>query len=265
MAPLRVGLVGAGGRMGRLLAAAVLSSDDLLLTLATDHQDHPLIGRDVGLVAGTGACGRPIEPMAPGLQGAVDVFLDFSLPDGTARMVELAGERPLIIGTTGLSGEVLAALEGHAQRAPVVLAPNFSTGIAVLTELVQLAARVLSSYDAEIVEAHHRHKRDAPSGTALALAQALADARKVQLDERACYGREGHVGERPVGEIGIHAVRGGDIVGEHTVMLAGPGERVELRHVATSRQAFVGGALRAVRWVRTQKPGLYGMRDVLGL
>ncbi len=263
--PLRIGLVGAGGRMGRLLAAAVLGTDDLLLTLATDHQDHPTIGRDVGLVAGAGACGRHIEPLAPGLQGAVDVFLDFSLPDGTARMLELAEDRPLVIGTTGLDADQLAALEAHAQRAPVVFAPNFSTGVTLLTELVQLASRVLATYDAEIVEAHHRHKRDAPSGTALALARAIADARKTSLDERACYGREGHVGERPAGEIGIHAVRAGDIVGEHTVMLAGPGERVELRHVATSRQAFVAGAMRAVRWVRGREPGLYTMRDVLGL
>jgi 4-hydroxy-tetrahydrodipicolinate reductase len=262
---LRVGLVGAGGRVGRLLSAALLASDELNLTLATEHQDHPAVGRDVGLVAGVGACGRPIEPLEPGADGAVDVFLDFSLPAGTERMLQIAGDRALVIGTTGLSEAQLAALDAHAQRAPVVLAPNFSTGVTVLLELVQLAAKVLGSYDAEIVEAHHRHKRDAPSGTALALARALAEARQVSLDDRACYGREGHVGARPAGEIGIHAVRAGDIVGEHTVMLAGPGERVELRHVATSREAFVGGALRAVRWVHDKPPGLYGMRDVLGL
>jgi 4-hydroxy-tetrahydrodipicolinate reductase len=261
----RVGLVGAGGRVGRLLAAALLGSDDLLLTLATEHEDHPAVGRDVGLVAGVGSCGRPIEPLQPGVDGSVDVFLDFSLPAGTQRMLEVAGERALVIGTTGLSAEQMSALNAHAQRAPVVLAPNFSTGVTVLTELVQLAAKVLASYDAEIVEAHHRHKRDAPSGTALALARALAEARQVSLEAQACYGREGHVGERPSGEIGIHAVRAGDIVGEHTVLLAGPGERVELRHVATSREAFVGGALRAVRWVHGKPPGLYGMRDVLGL
>ena len=263
--PLRVGLVGAGGRMGRLLAAAVLGSDDLQLTLATEHEDHPLLDRDVGLVAGVGACGSHIEPLAPGVSDAVDVFLDFSLPEGTARLLELAAGRPLVIGTTGLSPVLQQALEDYAQHAPVVQAPNFSTGVTLLTELVGVAARVLAGYDAEIIEAHHRHKRDAPSGTALALAKALAAAREVSLDERACCGREGHVGERPDGEIGIHAVRAGDIVGEHTVMLAGAGERVELRHVATSRQAFVAGAMRSVRWIPKRKPGLYDMRDVLGL
>jgi 4-hydroxy-tetrahydrodipicolinate reductase len=230
-----------------------------------EHQDHPALGRDVGLLAGVDACGRPLEPLEAGLDAAVDVFLDFSLPEGTARLLELAPERPLVVGTTGLGPELMAGLQAHARRAPVLLAPNFSTGVTLLIELVQIASRVLSSYDAEIVEAHHRHKRDAPSGTALALAQALADARKVSLDERACYGREGHVGARPTGEIGIHAVRAGDIVGEHRVMIAGPGERIELQHVATSRQAFVGGALRAVRWIRGRQPGMYGMRDVLGL
>jgi 4-hydroxy-tetrahydrodipicolinate reductase len=262
---LRVGLVGAGGRMGRLLSATVLDSDDLLLAVSTEHQDHPLVGRDVGMVAGVGASGRFIEPLAEGVAEAVDVFLDFSLPEGTARLLELADGRPLVVGTTGLDAAQTAALEAYARRAPVVWAPNFSTGVTVLTELVRVAAEVLAGYDAEIVEAHHRHKRDAPSGTALALAKALAGARKQVLAERACYGREGHVGERPAGEIGIHAVRAGDIVGEHRVMLAGLGERVELHHVATSRQAFVSGALRAVRWVHGQPPGLYSMRDVLGL
>jgi 4-hydroxy-tetrahydrodipicolinate reductase len=263
--PLRVGLVGAGGRMGRLLAAAVLGSDDLQLTLATEHEDHPLLGRDIGLVAGVGASGRHIEPLAPGLPDAVDLFLDFSLPEGTARTIQLAGSRPLVIGTTGMGPELLAALDAYALQAPVVVAPNFSTGVTLLTELVQIAARVLAGYDAEIIESHHRHKRDAPSGTALALAQALASARQVSLDQQASYGRHGTVGERPDGEIGIHAIRAGDIVGEHRVMLAGLGERIELNHVATSRQAFVVGALRALRWVHGKPPGLYGMRDVLGL
>ncbi len=263
--PLRVGLVGAGGRMGRLLAAAVLDSDDLLLTLATEHQDHPQLGRDVGLVAGREPWGRPIETLQPGLQAAVDVFLDFSLPAGTERLLDVAEDRALVIGTTGLSPDQRAAVGAYAQRAPVVFAPNFSTGIALLTELVQIASRVLSSYDAEIVEAHHRYKRDAPSGTALALARALADARSASLDDLGRYGREGAVGARPQGEIGIHAVRGGDIVGEHRVMLAGPGERIVLEHVATSRQAFVGGAPRALRWVSGRQAGLYSMKDVLGL
>lgn len=263
--PLRVGLVGAAGRMGRLLVAAILATDDLQLTLAAEHPDHPLLGRDVGLLAGVDACGRPIETLQAGADQAVDVFLDFSLPAGTARLLALCGCRPLVLGTTGLDAAAQAAVEAHARRAPVVQAPNFSTGVALLQELVQVAARVLASYDAEVAEYHHRLKRDAPSGTALALARAVAEGRGAALGEHARFGRHGVTGTRPDGEIGIHALRGGDVVGEHHVLLAGSGERVELSHLATSRQAFVVGALRATRWVADRDPGLYGMRDVLGL
>jgi 4-hydroxy-tetrahydrodipicolinate reductase len=262
---LRVGLVGAAGRMGRLLAAGILAAPDLRLVLATEHADHPLLGRDVGLVAGVDPSGRVLEPLQEGAAAVVDAFVDFSLPAGTRALLALAGDRPLVVGTTGLEPDLHAALAAHAARAPVVHAPNFSTGVTVLLELCRLAGAQLAGYDAEIVESHHRGKRDAPSGTALALAEALASARGTTLAEHARFGRHGTLGARPAGEIGIHALRGGDVVGEHRVILAGDGERLELGHVATSRQAFVGGALRALRWVGGQPPGLYTMRDVLGL
>jgi len=251
--------------MGRLLVAEVMAAEDLVLALATEHVDHDVQGRDAGLVAGVDVCGQPIESLESGAHLAVDVFVDFSLPEGTERLLQVAGDRPLVVGTTGLTVQQDEALSAHARRAPVVVAPNFSTGIALLSELVQLAAQVLAPYDAEIIEAHHRQKRDAPSGTALALAQALVSARGQQLEAQAVYGRRGHTGVRSRGEVGIHTVRGGDIVGEHRVMLAGPGERVELVHVASSRAAFVAGALRALRWLPGRPPGRYGMKDVLGL
>jgi 4-hydroxy-tetrahydrodipicolinate reductase len=261
---IRVGLVGAAGRMGRLLAAAILAAPDLRLVLATEHADHPWLGRDVGLVAGVDASGRVLEPLQDGAAAVVDVFVDFSLPGGTGRLLEVAGSRPLVIGTTGLEPALRVALARYAQTAAVVHAPNFSTGVAVLTELVRQAGALLASYDAELVETHHRQKRDAPSGTALALAEALAAGRGVALADQACFGRHGSTGARPEGQIGIHAVRAGDAVGEHRLILGGPGERIELCHVATSRETFVGGALRALRWVVDRPAGLYGMRDVLG-
>jgi len=196
---------------------------------------------------------------------ACRVIIDFSLPDGTARLLELVENQALIVGTTGLSPETVAGLAAHAERAPVLRASNFSTGVTLLTELVARAARALPDYDLEIVEMHHRHKRDAPSGTARSLAEAAAFARDVSLSERAIYGREGEVGPRPGGEIGLHAVRGGDVAGEHTVYLAGSGERLMLGHLATSRQAFAEGALRAAAWIADRPAGAYEMRDVLGL
>jgi 4-hydroxy-tetrahydrodipicolinate reductase len=262
---VRVGLLGAAGRMGRLLAAAILAAPDLRLVLAIEHGDHPLLGRDVGLIAGVDPCGRVLEPLQEGAAAVVDAFVDFSLPAGTRALLTLAGERPLVVGTTGLEPELRAALAAHAARAPVVHAPNFSTGVTLLLELCRICGAQLANYDAEIVESHHRGKRDAPSGTALALAEAIAVARGTTVAEQARHGRHGATGVRPAGEIGIHALRGGDVVGEHQVILAGEGERLVLGHVATSRQAFVGGALRALRWIGDRPPGLYGMRDVLGL
>ncbi|MBN1335492.1 MAG: 4-hydroxy-tetrahydrodipicolinate reductase [Deltaproteobacteria bacterium] len=260
---VRVGLNGAAGRMGRLLVAAVLRTEDLVLTVAADKPDHPALGVDVGVVAGLPSVGLPIETLENGVADAVDVFLDFSLPAGTRRLLAVAGDRPLVVGTTGLDAEARAALESRARSVPVVASPNFSTGIAILHRLVAIAAAGLPGYDVEVVETHHRAKADAPSGTALALARTAASARGHDL--RAVHGRAGATGARITGEIGIHAVRGGDVVGEHRVLLAGPGEVLELAHRATSREAFVGGALVATRWVIGRAPGLYDMSHVLSV
>jgi len=227
--------------MGRLLVAGARAHPALTLASA--------MGR-----------GAPREAVA-----ACRVIIDFSLPDGTAQLLELLDDQALVVGTTGLSDATLAALDRHAERAPVLRASNYSTGVTLLMELVGRAARALPDYDLEIIEMHHRHKRDAPSGTARSLAEAAAEARSVSLTERAVYGREGDVGPRPGGEIGLHAVRGGDVAGEHTVYLAGPGERITLGHLATSREAFAQGALRAAAWIAPQPPGIYTMRDVLDL
>jgi 4-hydroxy-tetrahydrodipicolinate reductase len=170
-----------------------------------------------------------------------------------------------VLGTTGLTAEELAVVDAAAKEIPICFAPNFSLGVNLLLELVRRAASVLdASYDAEIVEMHHRLKKDAPSGTALGLAEALAKGRGVNLDDVACYGRHGIVGERPAGEIGVHAVRGGSVVGDHTVMFAADEERVEITHKASSRAAFAKGALKAAMWLKNRKPGLYNMRHVLG-
>ncbi len=261
--PLRIGINGAAGRMGRLLVAAVLRADDLVLTVATDRSDHPHVGVDVGVVAGLPSVGIPLETLENGVADTVDVFLDFSLPAGTLRLLAVSGDRPLVVGTTGLDAAGLDALRAHARRVPVVASPNFSTGIAVLQRLVALAAERLPGWDVEVIETHHRNKADAPSGTALALARTAAAARGGDL--AAVHGRSGAVGARPSAEIGIHAVRGGDVVGDHLVLFAGPGERLQLAHLASSREAFVGGALAAARWVPGRPTGLYGMSHVLAI
>ncbi|MCK6527136.1 4-hydroxy-tetrahydrodipicolinate reductase [Myxococcota bacterium] len=243
---VRVAVHGAGGRMGGRLVR--------------------LIGEDPGLVL-AGGLGRG-DDLPAALRGA-DVVVDFSSPDGTARVCEAAqGLRiPAVVGTTGLDPRGRAAVEALAARAPVVLAPNTSAGVHVLLRLAALAARLLGEgYDAEIVEVHHRGKADAPSGTALLLARALAEAAGGSLEDRAVCHREGRTGPRPPGSVGVQALRGGDVVGEHTVLLLGDGERLELTHRCTDRDVFARGALRAARWVAEpgRPPGLYGMEDVLG-
>ena len=195
-----------------------------------------------------------------------DVVIDFSLPEGTLAAIPHLGACALVTGTTGGGAELEWALDQQSKRSAVLSAANFSTGVNVMLDLVERAARVLDdAYDIEIIEAHHRRKRDAPSGTALALAEAAARGRGVALGDVACRGRDGVTGERPRGEIGLHAIRGGDVAGEHAVWLAGPGERVMLGHVASSKVTFVHGAIRAARWVSGRAPGRYTMAQVLGL
>jgi 4-hydroxy-tetrahydrodipicolinate reductase len=256
-----IAITGASGRMGRMLIEAVLAADDCTLSGALDVAGSPALGREAapGVVISA-------DPEA-GLVGA-DVLIDFTRPEGT--LAHLAACRALgvraVIGTTGFSDAQKAAIADHARHIGIVFAPNMSLGVNVMLRLLDVAARALNEgYDIEIVEAHHRHKVDAPSGTALALGQVVADALGRDLKACAVYGREGVTGERDPSTIGFATVRGGDIVGDHTVLFAGTGERLEITHRAASRATYAQGSLRAARFLMQRGPGLYGMRDVLGL
>jgi len=260
---IRIGINGAAGRMGQLLCARILSADDMALAAATDL--GRFAGMDVGSLVGLGEKGIPLSEPQAGIYDECDVVIDFSLPEGTTRLLDVLESQALVVGTTGLTEQSAMDLGRHAQSNPVVLAANFSTGVNVLLSLVEKAAALLPDHDLEIVEMHHARKIDAPSGTALALAKAACDARGVDPEETIVYGRAGDVGARPKGEIGVHAIRGGDIAGDHSVTLSAPGERLELAHRATSRAAFADGALRAARWLVEKPAGLYDMQDVLGL
>lgn len=265
-------VAGAAGRMGRQIIAAVLNHDQIGLAGGFERPGHPALGQDLGLLAGQAACGlRLADSLAQAVKAASDgarVMIDFSAPEATVVNLGAAVEMGLagVVGTTGFSPEQKAEIARLAQIRPVVLAPNMSVGVNLLFQIAGEAARRLGpGYDMEIVEAHHRLKKDAPSGTALRLAEVLAQARNWSLEETARFARHGQIGQRPEAEIGVQAVRAGDIVGDHTVIFAGPGERLELTHRAHSRLNFAQGAMRAVLWVVDQVPGLYDMQDVLGL
>lgn len=261
----QVAILGAAGRMGQMLIRCARGLPGLEVVAAVEQSGHAALGQDAGLLAGAGKLGVPLVATWPAQAGViVDFTFHTAVPGNVAQA--LATKQGLVLGTTGLSEPERQVVLDAARVIPVVWTPNFSLGINLLFDLVRRAATVLNAdYDAEIVEMHHRHKRDAPSGTALGLAEALAQGRGVNLKEVACYGREGVTGERPSGQIGIHGVRGGDVIGDHTVIFATDGERVELSHKASSREAFAKGALTAARWVQGRPPGLYTMRDVLGL
>ena len=262
-----VAVIGAGGRMGRMLIDAIQRDDKTHLAAAVDR-DAQVLGRDAGELAGVGNLAVEVGDDCGQAALAADIIIDFSLPQATVEVVAACREHqcPLVLGTTGLAAEQTAAVKGLAQQFAVVHAANYSTGVTLLTALVEQAARAIGSQsDIEIVEAHHRHKVDAPSGTALRLGEAVAGELERDLDECAIYGREGHTGERDRQTIGFATIRAGDIVGEHTVVFAGEGERIELTHKASSRTTFAAGALRAAHWAVGQPAGLYDMRDVLGL
>jgi 4-hydroxy-tetrahydrodipicolinate reductase len=246
--------------MGRMLADAVMASPDLTLTGALDHAASPAIGQVLGSVRITAA-------LEEGLAGA-QLLIDFTRPEGSLRHLAACRERgvAMVIGTTGFDAAGKAAIGAAAQHIPIVLAPNMSVGVNVMLRLLGEAARTLGeAYDVEVIEVHHRHKVDAPSGTALAMGEAVATAQGKTLADCAVYAREGHTGERRAGTIGFSTIRGGDIIGEHTVMFAGSGERIEISHKSASRANYVEGSLRAARFVVGRPPGLYGMADVLGL
>ena len=271
-APRKVLIVGAGGRMGLAMARLIAQRavPGLELVAAIDRAGAPLLGQDAGVAAGVPALGVVLgADLAAGLAARPDVAVDFSSPSATAAtaaQVAAAGV-PWVVGTTGLGAAEQAAVAQAARKIPVVLSANMSLGVNLLYALVAQAARTLAGlrYDCEIVERHHRRKKDSPSGTALYLGEAAAQGFGWNLQDVAVDGRTGIPGERPEKEIGFHAVRGGDIVGDHTVLFAADGECIELSHRATSRDTLALGALRAAAWLPGRAPALYGMRDVLGL
>lgn len=261
----KIALVGVNGRMGRALVQAVQEDKNAVLSSAFVRHGSALTGMDAGEVTGFGRLDVPLRDVFD--VSAFDVVIDFTRPEATMSYLSacVVAGKPMVIGTTGFSVAELAEMKAAAQHIPIVFAPNFSVGVNLLLGLVAKAAQVLTDYDIEVIEAHHRYKVDAPSGTALRLGQAAADALGWDLEECAVYGREGITGERPAQQIGFATVRGGDVVGDHTVLFAGLGERVELTHKASSRLTFAQGAVRAAQWLANQPAGLYDMQDVLGL
>jgi 4-hydroxy-tetrahydrodipicolinate reductase len=265
---LRIAVPGAAGKMGRMIIKVISETSTCELVAAIERPQSPQLGQDAGVLAGLPPSGVPVKKELDEALDKSDVLIDFTAPTATAWTVSRAAEREvgMIIGTTGLGDAELKAVEKAAEKIPIVLSANMSLGVNVLFGLLSQAARALGpAYDVEIVELHHRLKKDSPSGTALAMAHVLADALNRDLSKVAKYGREGDVGTRPQDEIGILAVRGGDIVGEHTAYFCGLGERLELTHRASSRETFARGAVRAAEWLRDRDPGLYDMQDVLGL
>ncbi len=265
----RIGITGAAGRMGRILVEAIaLSSEDVQLTAAIEHPDSSLLGADAGEVAGQGKSGVAIVSDLASVIDDLDVLIDFTVPVATVANVAVCAEhgKAMVIGTTGFTPEQQAELDNAAGKIAICKATNFSTGVNLCFKLLETAAKVLGDdVDIEITEAHHRHKIDAPSGTALSMGEVVADALGRDLKEVAVYGREGQTGARDRNTIGFATVRAGDIVGDHTVMFAADGERVEITHKASSRMSFGRGAVRAAHWVAGREAGKYDMQDVLGL
>lgn len=265
---IRVLVCGVAGRMGQRLAHLTEASDDLVLAGATEYEGHPAVGADAGAAIGSQPLGVVVHSTTAPALASADVAICFTTPAATLESASACagGGVPMVVGTTGFTDGELAEFKRLTAAVACVFAPNFSTAMNVLFKLVEEAARVLGdAYDVEVVEAHHHLKVDAPSGTALRLAEKAASGLDRNLEEVAVHGRQGMVGERTGQEIGIHAIRLGDVAGEHTVMFGGPGEYLALKHCATSRDAFAQGALRAARFAVDAAPGLYDMGDVLGL
>ncbi|WP_077036427.1 4-hydroxy-tetrahydrodipicolinate reductase [Pelomonas sp. KK5] len=265
--PLRVAIAGSSGRMGRMLIETVVNSPDCRLAGALDQPASPALGQDASAFLGKTSGVLITADLRAGLADA-DVLIDFTRPEGTLAHLAVCEELGVkaVIGTTGFDAAQKAAIGAHARKIGVMMAPNMSVGVNVVLRLLDLAARSLSEgYDIEIIEAHHRHKVDAPSGTALQMGEVVAQALGRDLQQCAVYGREGVTGARDPSTIGFATVRGGDIVGDHTVMFAGPGERIEITHKSSTRVHYAEGSLRAARFLAGRGPGLYDMADVLGL
>ena len=265
---MRIGVFGCAGRMGRACMAAILAAEGLELAGGSELPGHSAIGEDLGVLAGSDAIGRVACVDPTPMLAVAHAVIEFSTPDASVISAERCAEAGCahVIGTTGLDGQQRARLSDAAERIPIVWAPNMSQGVNLLLALVEQVGRALDpTFDIEIVEMHHKHKADAPSGTALALGEAAARGRGVDLAAVADRGRDGLVGARKPGDIGFAVLRGGDVIGDHSVVFAGEGERIELTHKASSREIYANGAVRAARWAARQPAGLYGMVDVLGL
>ena len=268
MTDMRLVVMGAGGRMGRTLVKAITEAQGVTVSAALERAGAPTLGKDAGDLAGVGTLGVPVTDDA--LKAVVDAdgIIDFTAPAATVEMAALAAQARIahIVGTTGMSDEDLAKLVAASRHAPIVRSGNMSLGVNVLAVLVERAAKALGAdWDIEIVEMHHRMKVDAPSGTALLLGEAAARGREISLADHSVRSRDGHTGARKTGDIGFAALRGGTVVGDHSVIFAGSGERITLSHHAEDRSLFANGAIKAALWARGQKPGIYSMLDVLGL
>ncbi len=265
---VKVAIAGASGRMGRMLIEAALQTPGISFVAALDRPDSAFIGWDAGEMVTGNACGVAVSSDIEAALKAADCLIDFTRPEGTLAHLEVARrvKCAMVIGTTGFKPEEKALIGAIAADIPVMLAPNMAVGVNAVFKLLDVAAKILASgYDVEVFEAHHRFKVDAPSGTALRMGEVLADALGRDLKECAVYGREGVTGERKPETIGFATVRGGDVIGDHTVMFCGLGERVEISHKASSRMPYATGALRAAVFLKDRSSGLYDMQDVLGL
>jgi len=265
---IRVAVAGASGRMGLCLIKAAELAEKTSLSVAVTRSGSASLGKDAGDLAGIGAINITVQDDLSKVLDQFDVLIDFTRPEPSMQYIELCRQagKQVIIGTTGYSDEQKAKIAVAAKDIAIVLAPNMSVGVNLSLKLLEMTAKVMGDYtDIEVIEAHHRHKVDAPSGTALRMGEVIADTLGRDLKDCAIYGREGDTGERDRKTIGFSTIRAGDIVGEHTVMFADEGERVEITHKATSRMTFANGAVRAAVWLEAQKNGLYDMQDVLGL
>ncbi len=265
---VNIAVVGAAGRMGKILIEACVESENAKLTVATEHPESSLIGTDAGEVAGVGKNNVTIVSNLDDAANDFDVLIDFTRPAPTLNHLDwcVKNSKGMIIGTTGFSDDEKSQIDTAGKQVPIVFAANYSVGVTLSLKLLELTARVLGdSVDIEIMEAHHRHKVDAPSGTALKMGEVIAKTLDRTLEENAVYCREGVTGERERKDIGFQTIRAGDIVGEHTVMFADIGERIEITHKASSRMTFAKGAVRAATWLGNQSPDVYDMQDVLEL
>jgi len=264
---IKVGISGAAGRMGQIIIRLLAKEKNMKLAAAIEARNHPMLGKDAGECAGTDRTGVVISSGTKN-PGKIDVLIDFSSPQAAVEHMKQMAERkiPVVIGTTGLSPAQLQKIRRFSRKIPCVMAPNMSVGVNLMFKLLKLAGRILGKkYDVEIVEAHHRFKKDAPSGTAKRMAEIIAEEAGLDLAKSGVYGRKGITGARKKGELGIMSVRAGDIIGDHTVMFAGAGERLELTHRALSRDTFARGAILAAMFAVRAKKGLHDMQDVLGV